>query len=144
MKRTILLTAGLCLLSAFAYATITHTILTSYQTGSSSLTGNNSITADTERNTDVTVTNGTTTVTTWLSATNAQTLCLHATVNCSVLVCNGDTTNNTVTLTANSPNVSLGSNAVYSILNDVKATKLLILATNTGTFSLRALLDSTP
>lgn len=144
MKPALLISAACFLLSAFSYAAITHTILTSYQTGSSSLTGNNSIISDTERNTDVTVTNGTTTVTTWLSATNAQTLCLHATVNCSVVVCNGDTTNNTVTLTANSPSVSIGSNAVYTVLQDVKATQLFILATNSGTFYLRALLDSTP
>ncbi len=148
MKKQIIIMAGIiCLALGLPAAAITHNILTSYQTQSGSLTGTASVTSDTEQNADVTMTGGGTNVvlTVALNTTNAQTLALFATTDCTVAFYNATTPWKTNSLTANTPSVAVGSNQIYTAIGTNVITSLkLSCSSNTCTFSLRSIVHNGP
>ena len=145
-KKRLLLTTLTTLALGLPAAAITHNILTSYQTQSGSLTGTASVTSDTEQNADVLITGGGTNIVlaVALNVTNAQTLALYSTLAADVAFYNGATGWKTNTLTANTPSVAVGSNAIWAVMGTNIITSLKITTTNTCTFSLRSIIHNGP
>ena len=146
-------TKKLAILALFALAlalpaaAITHNILTSYQTQSGSLTGTASVTSDTEQNADYTMTTGGTNIVLAvpINGSNALTLALFSTTDCTVAMYNGTTATKTNTLLANTPTVAVGSNAIWLICVSNTITSLkLSCSSNACTFSLRSVVHNGP
>jgi hypothetical protein len=148
MKKRLLISAIAAAIGlSLTAGAITHTILTSYQTGSGSLTGSTTVTSDTEQNADVTLTAGTSNqvLAVSLNVSNAQSLCLFCTQPCTVQLYNADVLWNTVSLTANSPSVSIGSNQVWTVMGTNEITSLhLWPGTNSSVFSMRSVVHNGP
>jgi len=147
MKRWTVMVAVMGAVATLSAVAVTHNILTSYQTAAGSLTGTASVTSDTEQNADVTMTSGGTNVVLAvpINVSNALSLALFSTTDCTVAMYNGTTATKTNTLLANTPTVAVGSNAIWLVCVSNTITSLkLSCSSNACTFSLRSVVHNGP